>query len=92
MEHSRNTLGIREIFLIKNPSTPTPKNLKGKKERHLGPSRCLKGEKIYLSTIYFFFTLDLFAMTIHIASFSLKGSSYCNHSHPYQQVKMTCQT
>ncbi len=37
-------------------------------------------------------TLDLFAMTIHVASFSLKGSSSCNHSHPCHQVKMTCPT
>ncbi len=39
-----------------------------------------------------FSTLDLFAMTIHVASFSLKGSSYCNHSHPCHQVQMTCPT
>jgi hypothetical protein len=31
-------------------------------------------------------------MTIHVASFSLKGSSYCNHTHPCHQVKMTCRT
>jgi len=41
MEHSRNTLGIREFFKRKNPSTPPPKNLKGKKARHLGPSHWL---------------------------------------------------
>jgi hypothetical protein len=39
-----------------------------------------------------FSTLDLFAMTIHVASFSLKGSSYCNHCHPCHQVKLTCPT
>ncbi len=36
-----------------------------------------------------FSSLDLFARIILIASFSLKGSSYCNHSHPCHQVKMT---
>jgi len=41
MEHSRNTLGIREFFKRKNPSTPPPKNLKGKKARHLEPSHWL---------------------------------------------------
>jgi len=39
-----------------------------------------------------FSTLDLFAMTIHVASFSLKGSSYCNHGHPCHEVTMTCAT
>jgi hypothetical protein len=46
----------------------------------------------YLSTIFIFPTLDLFAMTIHFASSSLKGSSYCNHSHPCHQVKTTYPT
>jgi hypothetical protein len=46
---------------------------------------------IFLYNILFS-SLDLFARTILVASFSLKGSSYCNHSHPSHQVKMTCPT
>ncbi len=53
------------------------------------PSICITFLHLYS---ILFFTLDLFAMTIDVASFSLKGSSYCNGRHPCHQLKMICQT